>query len=276
MNNPKHRFMIFLYIIAAVYFLLVAGLFIFQRKVMYLPDQNIGMPEQYGLSGFEDFLVTSGDGTKVQLWYKKAAEKFPTIVYYHGNAAHLGNRAGIYHALAEKGFGVLALSYRGYGKSEGTPHEQGIYADARAAIRYLTDEQKLPLSQILLFGESLGSGVAVQMATEHKVAGVVLEAPYTSVVNRAAEIYFYIPVRLLIKDHYDSIHKLPRVLAPVLIFHGELDATIPIAHGRAMYAAVQSPKKAYFFANVGHTDFDSPTLASHILDFAQEYHMMAH
>jgi pimeloyl-ACP methyl ester carboxylesterase len=167
--------------IAGGYVLLLAAMFAFQRNLIYLPDTAIELPEHYGLSGFSDERTTTDDHLTVQLWYKPAASGFPTVIYYHGNAYHLGSRAAILSALAQQGFGVAALSYRGYGKSAGRPSEQGIYRDARAAIRFITGQKNIPLSQILLFGESLGSGVAVQMASEFPVAGLILQSPYTSV-----------------------------------------------------------------------------------------------
>jgi uncharacterized protein len=269
----KYMLSIFL-LLAGMYLALVGGMYVFQRKLMYMPDRNIAAPEQYGLTGFADLHVTSPSGHKLQLWYREAKPGFPTIVYYHGNASHLGARAEKFGALAGRGFGLLALSYRGYGKSEGSPDEQGIYSDARAAIEFLNN-QGIEDKQILLFGESLGSGVAVQMATEHTVGALVLEAPYTSVSGRAAEIYYFVPVKYLIHDKYHSIDKIAMVRAPLLIFHGELDATIPISHGRALYEAANNPKKSFFFPHIGHTDFESDVISQHVLDFAREHHLIA-
>ncbi len=264
------RMVTFLYIVAALYALILMGMYGFQRKLIYLPDKNIAAPEEYGLEGFRDLRTTAEDGLSVQLWYRPAVAGFPTICYFHGNASHLGDRAGILDALSRQGFGVLTVSYRGYGKSEGSPSEQGLYTDARAAIKFLTDSERLPLSRIMLYGESLGTGVAVQMATEFDVAALMLQAPYKSVAGRAAEIYFFIPVRLLIKDRFDSIDKIARVKAPLLIFHGDLDATIPVAHGKAMLAAATSRKRGIFFPQVSHNDFDSNLISSHVLDLAKE------
>jgi fermentation-respiration switch protein FrsA (DUF1100 family) len=258
-----------------LYALLIAGMFKFQRQLMYLPNRAIDPPAHYGLEGFADLRAKSSDGVTVQVWYRAAKPGMPTIVYFHGNAAHLGNRAGKFAAFAHDGFGVLALGYRGYGASEGSPTEEGIYNDARAAIAFATKEKNIPLSHIMLYGESLGSGVATQMATEYAVGALVLEAPYTSVVNRAAEIYFYVPVRFLIHDHYDSIGKIGKVKAPVLIFHGMEDITIPAAHGKAILAAANEPKKAYFFPHIGHTNFDSGLISAHVLEFAKEHGLIS-
>jgi fermentation-respiration switch protein FrsA (DUF1100 family) len=270
--HKQFRNMIYLLsFLALLYGLLVVGMYTFQRKLMYLPSKHIDAPRNYGLEGFSDMRAKTSDGVTVQLWYHPAENNMPTIVYFHGNAAHLGNRAGKFAAFAHDGFGVLALGYRGYGASEGEPTEQGLYSDARAAIAYATKENNIPLTKIMLYGESLGSGVAVQMATEYKVGALLLEAPYTSVVNRAAEIYFFVPVKFLIHDHYDSISKISTVKMPVLIFHGEQDITIPLAHGKAILAAANEPKKAYFFPHIGHTDFDSGLISTHVVEFAHEH-----
>ncbi len=257
----------FIVVCAILYATLVVVMTVFQRKLLYHPDKHIGAAEQYGLVGFSEYFVKTADGISVQMWYKPAKAGEKTIIYYHGNASHIGNRAGIYSALAGEGFGVLALSYRGYGKSDGEPSEQGIYSDARSAINFLTETQKIPLDKIILYGESLGSGVAVQMASEQKFAALVLQAPYTSVTNRAAEIYWFLPVRLMLRDHFESLNKISLVKSPVLIFHGELDATIPIEHGKQLLAAANEPKQAVFFADVEHNNFDSGVIADHVREF---------
>lgn len=266
---------VLIFLIVAYSSLLVL-LFVNQRKLLYYPDIHIESPQRYGLSGFEDIRGRAEDGTELQLWYKPAQDGFPTVAYFHGNAGHLGNRALIFDAITKQGFGLLALSYRGYGKSAGAPTEQGIYADARAALAWLMKEKQLPANRILLYGESLGSGVAVQMATEYVMGGLILEAPYTAVSARAAEIYFYIPVRLLIRDRFDSLAKIGKVTSPILLFHGELDETIPVAHGRALLQAATAPKQGYFFPQTGHSDFDSSLLARHILEFAKSHRLITH
>ena len=260
---------IFLITMLVLYVAMVAAMAVFQRKLLYLPDTIIASPEQYGLYGFTDGFIKTAEGFSIQTWYKPAKPNMPTVIYFHGNASHLGNRAGIYSALAENGFGVLAVSYRGYGKSEGSPSEQGLYADGRAAISFITEQQKIQLSKVILFGESLGSGVAVQMATEYKIGGLVLQAPYTSIVGRAAEIYWFAPVKFIMLDKFDSLSKIGKVQAPLLIFHGEEDQTIPIAHGKAMLAAANEPKHAVFFPEVEHNNFDSDLIAKCVLEFAR-------
>jgi len=267
MKQYMINFMIFF---VTVYVTILVIMTVFQRNFLYHPDTNIGAPEQYGLTGFSEQILKTSDDVTIQTWYKPAQPNVPTVVYFHGNALHMGNRAGIYSAFANKGFGVLAVSYRGYGKSEGKPTERGLYKDARRSIKFLTDTQQIPNDKIILYGESLGTGVAVQMATEQNFAALVLQAPYTSVVNRAAEIYWFFPVHFIMNDKFDSIGKIGSVKSPVLIFHGELDATIPIHHGKTILAAAHEPKKGIFFPDVEHNNFDSGVIANDVYEFTKK------
>ncbi len=259
-------------IIALLLYVAVALLItLFQRRLLYFPDKKIGLPENYLLQGFEERFTSSADGVKLLLWHKQPTAGMPTIIYFHGNAMHLGNRAESFAAFANEGFGVLALSYRGYGKSEGAPSEAGIMNDARAAMRYATEALQLAPSQILLYGESLGTGVAVRMAAEFKVGGLALQSPYISVVQRASEIYWFLPVRRLIRDHFDSHGHIHKGFAPVIIFHGKKDVTIPHRHGETMLQAANEPKEAVFFDHVGHMDFDFPHIAQLLRDFSARH-----
>lgn len=248
----------------------VSAMYLLQRKLMYFPDRKIAAPAEYGLEGFDDIRLTSPDGARLQAWYRKPDVGKPLLVYFHGNASHLGNRAGMFAALAANGFGILGLSYRGYGLSEGSPDEQGVMDDARTAMRYALSLGYQP-HQLVLYGESLGTGVAVRMASEFDTGALALQSPYTSVIGRAADIYWYIPVRWLIKDKFESLAFLQKLHVPTIIFHGERDTTIPISHGHAMLAAPQGVKEGVFFPDVGHTDFDSATVTAKLFAFVQKH-----
>jgi len=257
---------------AAFYAALVLLMYIFQRRLMYRPFAEMHPPEKYGLHSAKHIRITTGDNVTISSWIHPAAEDKETIVYFHGNLGNLGalERPAKFAAFLKKGFGLLAISYRGYGTSGGKPHEAGFYHDARAAIEYL-HESGVPYGKMVFYGESLGSGIALQMATEYQNArGLVLEAPYTSVVARAAEIYPWIPVKYLLKDKFDSLAKIGNVKIPVLIMHGELDETIPIAHGRKLLEAARHPKKGIFYPHIHHIDFAPDDLAENISQFLKE------
>lgn len=248
-----------------IYGALLVGMTLFQRKLMYHPIKGDIAPEHYGLAHFQDLIINSDDGTKLQLWYHEARDNLPTIIYFHGNAGHLGERASLFDALAKQGMGVAAISYRGYGKSDGSPSEQGIYRDARAIVKWVK-ARGIGLSDIAFYGESLGTGVAVKMAIEFSPKHLFLQAPYTSVVNRAAEIYWFVPVRLLIRDHFDSLSRIHQVRTALSIFHGRMDDVIPIAHAEMLLERANEPKRAIFFDTVGHSEFDSQVITKHMME----------
>jgi len=262
--------MIFLIKLLVIYTLIALGMYLFQRRLLYLPSDVPQYPTSRTLEQIDHQRLTTEDGEQIIIWSHPAQNSEPTVVYFHGNAGSVENRIDKYRALTDQGFGLLALSYRGYGGSTGTPTEQGLYTDARTIIQHAL-AQGIPTHDIVLYGESLGSGVAVQMATEYPVGAVVLEAPYTSVAGRAKELYPWLPVEWLIKDRFDSIKKVAQIEAPVLIFHGEMDTTMPVHHGKTLFEAASEPKKAFFYPEIGHTDFDIPTLAKETAHFVHQY-----
>lgn len=260
--------MIPLFLIALTFYIaLVLYMMVFQRKLMYHPVSGDVFPSLYGLP-HQDVALVSEDNTQLQLWYHEARAGMPTIVYFHGNAGHLGDRANLLGILAGKGLGVAALSYRGYGKSKGHPSEKGIYADARAAIKWVK-ARGIPLSNMAFFGESLGTGVAVRMASEFAPKALFLEAPYTSVSGRAAEIYWFVPVKQLIRDRFDSLAMIRKVHVPLVIFQGMRDIVIPPHHAQRLYEEANEPKHLFLFDQVGHTDFDNEVLVKHVLETLQ-------
>lgn len=242
--------------VAASYVAILFYLYLYQRNIIYLPERTMEGPVSYGMVGVQELRLATVDKVNIIAWYAPPPNAdAPVIVYFHGNAGKLADRGEKLSLLQRQGLGVLAVSYRGYGGSGGSPSEEGLYEDGRAAIHYLLNQGIAP-DRIALYGESLGSGVAVQMATEFKVRALVLEAPYTSVSQRAAEIYPYIPVRWLLKDHFESLAKITHIHCPVLIFHGEKDPTIPVSHGKRLFEAAEVPKELHLFPEVGHTEFD--------------------
>lgn len=258
--------------VLCAYGVVAGGIFLLQRHLMYHPNRTIQAPDYYGLTGFEEVSITSRDGTALQLWVCEAREGFPTIVYFHGNAGNMGDRSAKFRAFTENGFGVVALGYRGFGKSAGHPHEHGIYDDARAAIDYALTKRHIPAAKIIYFGESLGSGVAVQMASERPPALLMLEAAYTSVATRSAELFPYVLfARHLVRDKYHSIDKIRAVHAPVLMIHGAKDTTIPLRHGKALFEAAREPKSMIVYPEVQHTDYTNEQIITPLLNTARQY-----
>lgn len=238
----------------------------FQRSLIYQPSREILRPDQYGLKGFEEISLESGEA-RISGWLRKSGKNLPTIVHFHGNGGNMASRAEFYRSLAEAGFGVLAIDYRGYGKSEGKPSEQGLYQDARAALDYASSKLSLPAEAVIVYGESLGTGVATQMASERRIAGLVLQSPYTSLADAASLQYPWLPVKALISDRFESLSKITSIHAPLLIFHGERDGIVPVTQGRTLFDRAPQPKSAVFYPETGHMDFNTASLIAEMKKF---------
>jgi fermentation-respiration switch protein FrsA (DUF1100 family) len=257
--------------LVVAYLALIVCMVLFQRRLMYYPVKAIAEPTTYGLKNIEEVFIHSSDGVQLQTWVNKAKDGYPTIVYFHGNAFHLGERASKFSSFCDAGFGLIAVSYRGFGKSTGRPSEMGIYSDARASVEYALSKRNLPLGGLIYYGESLGTGVAVQMASERHPALLVLEAAYTSVETRSAELYpFVIGVRRLVRDKYDSLSKIKNVSAPLLMLHGEKDPTIPLRHGQTLFAAANEPKSIVTYPDVHHTDYSGEQIIAPLIEAAKK------
>ncbi len=240
-------------VLAAVYAFAAVAAFIAQRKLMYFPDSMRVAPSSFALAGVEERLIKTPDGERLIAWYGRAAPGRPTLLYFHGNAGNLANRSERVRKYLARGLGVFMLSYRGYSGSTGQPTEYRNVADAKLAYEALLQDG-VAAADIILYGELLGSGVAVQLAAEKPVAGVVLDAPYTSIVDVAVGAYPFFPVRWFLFDRYETLRFLPDVHAPLLVVHGEADEVIPVAMGRAVYAAANGPKEIVTFPGAGHSD----------------------
>lgn len=235
----------------AVYAVATLGMYVFQRKLQYHAENKGLTPEAVGISGASVETLTTADGEKIILWYAPAKAGMPTILYFHGNAGEIGDRPLRFNYYHARGFGVAYLSYRGFGGSSGSPSEAGFIADANAAYDWLVAKGVEP-GRIALLGESLGSGVAVQLAAKREVGAVALEAPYTSTVDVAAKIYWWLPVHALMKDQFKSIDFIAAVVAPLFIIHGDQDALIPVEFGRRLFAAANQPKELEVVQGFGH------------------------
>lgn len=240
---------------ALLYGGLVATLYLTQRSLMYFPDTAAVTPAQAGLPEAQQVALTAADGVRITAWHVAPKNGKPVIVYFHGNGGSLRSVAPRLRKLAGSGIGLLALEYRGYGGNAGTPSEAGLIADADAA--YALAASHYPTRQIVLWGQSLGSGVAVAIAAKHPVGRLILEAPFTSAAALASLHYRYIPVRLLIKDGFYSDARIGKVTAPLLILHGARDQVTPYAMGEALFKLANEPKHIVRFLDGGHDDLDA-------------------
>ena len=235
------------------YGVVVCGLYLFQRQLLYFPDRTY--PELGDLAplGVREARLPTADGLSLLSWYLPARDGSPVIAYFHGNGGHIGYRAERLRRFAREGYGVLMLEYRGYGGNPGTPTETGLYADGAAALDFLAHQSITP-NRLVLYGESLGSAVAVYLAARRDIAGLVLEAPCTSVVEVAQYHYSFVPASVLVRDRFASISNIGRIKAPILVLHGHRDRVVPPRYGRALFDAAPEPKEFWFAPEAGHED----------------------
>jgi fermentation-respiration switch protein FrsA (DUF1100 family) len=233
----------------------------FERSVTFHPERYTEgaawkMPE-----GGEDVWFAGGSGERLHGWYVRARgveqERAATVIYFHGNGGNIYVIGWLGEALSARGFNVLLFDYRGYGRSEGsTLDERGIYEDADAAYNYVVRERGAKPEQVVLYGQSLGTTAAVDLAARVHCRAVILESGLSSASDMAAMILPWVPVWVYKygRNHFESAKKLERVSAPVFVAHGQLDRTIPVEQGYKLYAAAREPKRLFIVPDAGHND----------------------
>jgi uncharacterized protein len=239
--------------IVSVYLLVALVMYMGQRRLMYFPDAKHVLPGHAGLANVSERILNAPDGARNIVWYGKAKPGQPTLLYFHGNGGGLAERADRIQRFMGQGWGVYMMAYRGYAGSTGYPTEANNIADARRAYDALVQEG-VPPSSIILYGESLGTNVATRMAAEKASSGLILESPYTSVLEIAVTDYPFLPVRLLLSDRYETDKVLPQVRVPVLILHGKQDDVIPVAMAHRMVKLANEPKRLVILPEGEHSD----------------------
>ena len=232
----------------------LALMYVFQRSLMYFPDRTRTPPAAAGLPQAEEVILTSSDAEHLVAWHVPPHDAKPVVIYFQGNAGALNLRADRFRWLTADGFGLVALSYRGYGGSTGNPTEAGMLLDAAAAYGFAA--ARYPAGRIVLWGESLGTGVAIALAAERQTGGIILDAPFTSAADVGASAYPFIPVRWFIKDTFRSDERIGRVKAPLLVLHGEMDRIIPVRFGERLFTLANEPKRMVRFPSSGHVNLD--------------------
>ncbi len=244
--------------VAVLYLAVLAAFFFDQRNLLYYPTHTYTpLAEAYANHAFEEISVTTEDGIHLKAWYAPAAGKPCTIVFFHGNGDSLLTAAPVADPYIDAGYGFLLAEYRGYSGLAGSPTEAGLYRDARADLRELM-ARGVPEHHIVLFGHSLGTGVAVEMATEFHAGGAMLLAPYLSIPKAAQAHYPFLPASILALDRFENEKKIRPVHVPLLIVNGAQDQVIPPSQGLRLYSLANQPKEFHSLADRGHNDaFDA-------------------
>ncbi|HEY8964314.1 MAG TPA: alpha/beta fold hydrolase [Alphaproteobacteria bacterium] len=234
----------------------VASMYAYQRSLLYFPDAKTYSQTYYSVVGFEDVTVTTEDGHELTSWYAPAKPDKKTILVFHGNAGSFHSRAHDFMPLVNAGYGVMLAEYRGYGGNKGTPTETGLYQDADAYVHYLLDEKGVSPYTLVLYGESLGTGIATEMAVRYPdISALVLESPFTSMVDITALHYPYIPApNLLVRDRYDTISKASQIKMPTLVLYGDHDVVVPGDMSQQVFDAITARKDVKIIPNAGHIE----------------------
>ena len=253
----------FLLFVAGCWVLLVAYVYFTQASMLYLPDlpgrQLNASPDNIGLE-FEDVWLEASDGVKTHGWFVPGASA-RTVLYFHGNAGNISHRLHTIRQFRDLGWSVLIVDYRGYGKSEGRPREKGMYMDAQAAWAYLTDVRGIADADIVIFGRSLGGSVAAWLAWKNSPGALIVDSAFMSVPDVAADVYPWLPVRLLSRFKHATGSYVTAVDVPILVVHSRDDEIIPFHHGESIFAAANEPK-SFLELRGGHNDahFTSETI----------------
>ncbi len=230
-------------------------LYLAQRRFVFVPPASAHpLPAAAGWPEAQEAVIDTTDGERVVVWYAAPRGDKPVVIYFHGNGEIVASRAPRHRQLSADGTGVVALSYRGYMGSTGSPTEDGLLQDAEAAYRFATS--RWPSNPVVVWGHSLGTGVAVALAARHPVAKVILEAPFSSTVDVAALRFPVMPVRWLMLDQFRSDERIKAVHAPLLIMHGDQDRVIPIGLGERLFKLANEPKRFVRFPGGNHIDLD--------------------
>ena len=249
-----HYLKLIISLIALAYGSVVLAAWAGQRHLVYAPDPRKGDPAAVGVKGLEERWLTGAGGVHVVAWYGRAVPGQPTLLYFHGHGGNLALRAERFRRFMGQGWGIYMMSYRGYSGSGGVPSEADNVADARLAHADLAS-LAVPSRDVVLYGESLGSGVATQVALDRPARGLILDAPFTSLVEIGESRYPLLPVRWLLAHRYETIRVIGGVRMPLLVVHGEADRIVPVEMGRRVFAAAiaaPEPKRLVVLPGAGH------------------------
>ena len=252
------------------YIVLIIFIYFYQRNLLYHPSENNYQNDKIQFK-YDEIFINVDEEIQLKSWIiKKDFKKLKTLVIFHGNAGHLSNRIYKLNELYKLDINILLISWRGFSGNKGSPTENNLYSDAKASINWL-NEQGVNNGQIILYGESLGSGVAVELGKENNFNSIILESPFTSIENSAKIYYPYLPVRLLLKDRYDSISKIKMIHTPILIMHGKKDDVVPFSMGKELFEKANNPKQSYFTNEDDHMMEFNFSLLREIEDFIKKY-----
>ena len=244
--KKMNYFTLLLLILALAYFLIITSIYFLQRNLLYHPSENNYSGDKIAVY-IEKVKIKTKDGIELLSWYhKKKINGYKTVLFLHGNAGSLENRIHKVNHFKNMDINFLLISWRGFNGNKGKPTESGLYEDARSAINWLASKG-IKENNIIIYGESLGTAIAIEVAQNKNFAGIILESPFTSMIAAGKSVYPYLPIKYLLKDKYESDKKIKNINCPILIMHGKADNIVPFHMGEKMYELANSPK--YFYSS---------------------------
>ena len=238
-------FLQFILTIFVIYFLVLVFLYFYQRNLLYHPNENNYSEDKISVD-IEKVKIQTSDNIELLGWYhEKNLKYYKTLVYFHGNAGSLENRIHKLNHFQNMNINFLIIAWRGFNGNKGKPSERGLYLDGKSTIDWLI-KKGVNEENIILYGESLGTGIATHLAQNKNYAGVILETPFTSMIDAAKNFYPYIPINLLLKDKFENFKKVKNINIPILVMHGEIDQIVPFSMGKKIYEIANNPKYSYF------------------------------
>lgn len=242
-----------LLLLGLIYLVFAGLIYLYQRKLTFSPDPSYVPVDTVGIEGLREVEFSSADGHRLYSWYLPARSGKATMLYFHGNGGNVANREDKFRQLSAAGYGVFMLGYRGFGGSEGNPSEAGFVKDATIAYQYLSDAGLQP-RDIVIYGESIGTSVAVQLAAKADCSAIILEAPMHSVLEIGKTRYPHLPVERYLRDPFLTYQHIDKIRSPLLVIHGSADGVIPLASGEKLFNAAPGPKQMHVIKGGGHNN----------------------
>ena len=242
-------------------------LFIFQRRIIFNASSMPQEPKYYGLKNVKIIKICTSDGIHLLAWFSKPKFNKPVLIYMHGNSFDIGERAYRIQKYINEGWGVLLFAWRGYSGNKGNPTEKNLYKDAESVLRWIEKNTDLQKSNLIIYGESLGSGVAVELGTRYLFKSIVLEAPFTSITDIAQKKYKIYPVRFFVLDKFNNYKKITKIFSPLLIISGKKDEVIPHSHSVKLFSKANHPKDCLFIDEAMHNNLYDFNIDKKVINF---------
>ena len=258
-----------IYIFSGIFLYLIIGLclFVIQRRITYNKTGIPGKPIEYGLKEIKEVFIETPDNLTLLSWFQKPKDNNPILIYFHGNSFDIGERAYKIKRYINNGWGVFLLAWRGYSGNKGVPTEKNLYIDGQSAINWIKNNTNLKNSEIILYGESLGCGVTVELALNAKFKSIILEAPFTSIGDIGQQKYPIYPAKYLTLDKFDNLSKIDRISSPLLIIHGKNDEVIPYSHSLKLFDKAKEPKKHVCVDEAMHNNLYEFNIDKEVISF---------